>query len=602
MKKIILVVLMSLVASSALCAGGSGGYATGSGGGSTARPHMVLPDTIYVATTRQLNIYAEHLSTLVPPAVSSNTATAATAIAGGFPWIYDFRVTAGTGGVSSVGTLRNRGYRWTPTNTDSTGALTITAYDYSGKAVESASTIIKPITIASGAGRRNVLFVGDSFFDGAGPYIIAEVDSLFSKMGGGNIMPIGTQETGGYKHESHGGKDWNYFVTNPSGPFWDTGRLNFRSYLTRNSIFGPIEMVVVNLGGNTAFGFATGTKDRAMTAADVDSAVIDLAKAFVDTLQNATYGFPNAHIVFNIMPAPSALWSAYGNNYGGVNNGAYVNYQKSMRSIARAMIREFDGGAYDRHVDICYGGLWMDPVLGYELDASNANSFRITDNEVQSKNFLHPYLYGSHQIADALFSHLKYTYELNDCGNNLVNSYQFTNTSYWTANTTWWTNTTGQADPWGGTNATLFTGTASVIAGANKVTTSSNLNIVTADRVVVSAFVKNGNLATNDKSWLRLHNSDIGNLTAIEITWTATPTVAHATGAGSTAIGMIPLGNGWYQMWLYKDLSAIANGTQVTVQFDPCNTTPVQNNTMYLAGIQVEYGVTEPCGTYKIKP
>lgn len=571
-----------------------------SGGGSSAKPGMVLPDTIYVATTRQMNIYAEHLSTLVPPALSSNTATTATAIAGSSPWVYDFHARAGVGLQNSVGVLRNRGWRWTPTNADSVASMAITAYDYSGMRVESVETIIRPITINSGVGRRNVLFVGDSIFDGAGPYIIAEVDSLFQTQGGGNIMPIGTQDTGGYKHESHGGKDWNFFVTNPSGPFWDGGRLNFKSYLTRNSIFGPIEMVVVNLGGNTAFSFATGTRDRAMTAADVDSAVIDLAKAFVDTLQNPTYGFPNAHIVFSIMPAPSALMSAYGNNYGSLNNGAYVNYQKSMRAIAKAMIREFDGSAYDRHVDICYSGLWMDAVNGYEVDPSNTASLRVNNNEAQSKNFLHPYLTGSQQIADALFSHLKYTYTLSDCRNQLVDSYRFTNATYWNNIQTWWTIAGSQADPWGGTSASSFTATAAVIAGANKITTASNLNLVTADNVVVSAFVKNGNLATNDVTWMRLYSTDIGTATSLSLTWSATPSLA--AGAGVTASGLIALGGGWYQMWMHKDLSAIANGAQVLVQFDACSTTPVENNIMYLAGVQLEYGVTSPCGTYVQKP
>jgi hypothetical protein len=594
MKKMILVAAIAAFMAVAGVAAADGLF-TGGAGGAGAKPGMVLPDTIYVATTRQLNIYAEHLSTLVPPALSSNTATTATAIAGGFPWVYDFQ--------SRIGVLRNRGYRWTPASADSTSSLAITAYDYSGKAVESVSTIIKPITITSGIGRQKVLFVGDSFFDASGTTIIAEVDSLFSTQGGGNIVPIGTQSTDGYNHESHAGKDWNFFVTNPSGPFWDTGRLNFKSYLTRNSIYGPIEMVVVNLGGNTAFGFATGTKDRAMSAADVDTAVVQLAKAFVDTLQNATYGFPNAHIVFNIMPAPSALMSAYGNNYGGADNGAYVNYQKSMRAIAKAMIREFDGGAYDRHVDICYGGLWMDPVLAYPNDTSNASSVRTASiNEIQGTNFLHPYLWGSHQVADAIFSHLKYTYTLSDCGNNLVDSYRFTNNTYWykSAAPVYWTLAASQADPWGGTSATSFTGTADVIAGAYMLSTTSTLNLVTADHVVISAFVKNGNLATNDRTNLRLYSTDIGTTTDIGINWTTTPTITAAAGVGAS--GLIALGDGWYQIWMYKDLSQIVNTAQVSIRFDPCSTTPAENNVMYCAGFQLEYGVTTPCGTYVQKP
>lgn len=567
---------------------GAGTY-SGGGGGLKAKPGMALPDTIYVAVDRELNIYAANLCTIAPIAASTNVATSGLAVGGSSPFVFDFD--------SNAGTIRNRSFRWKPTAAkDST--LTITAYDYSGKRLESASTVLRAISKTSGTGKKKTLFVGDSIFDDTGPYIVAEVDSLFSVNGGGDILPIGTQVDNGYRHESYGGKTWAYFVTNPSGPFWKSGRLNFQQYMTDNSFTGDIELVVVNLGANNAFNFAT-TNGRAMSAADVDTAVIQLAKAFVDTMQNATYGFPNAHIVFNLMPAPSAWSSAFGDDYGGSYNGVSVNYQKSMREITKALIREFDGGAYDRHVDVCYGGLWLDNVLGYPTTTLTSSAARIADDELVGTNWIHPDLDGKYQMADAIYSHLRYAHTLFACTNEMADSYRFTNATYWGSVATWYTATTGQADPWGGTSATLMTATASVVAGAYEISTASNIGTITANDVVLSVFLKKGNLGTGDRSYLRLYSVAAGATVEAFINWTATPTVGNSGGA--TAVGLIDIGGGWYQLWLHKDLSSIAD-TGFSVRIDPDGITPVAGDTVYIGGVQLEYGVTSPCGTYIQKP
>jgi len=550
---------------------------------------------MYVVVGRQMNIYTAHLGPITPIAGSASISTSAFGVPGSAPYVFSFESTSGT--------LRNSSFRWTPASTDSTPSLKITAYDYAGKVLDTANTVMKPIAATSGTGKKKTLFIGDSFFDNGGPDIIAEVDSLFSHSGGGDILPIGTQIDNGYRHESHSGKDWSYFVDNPNGPFWKSGRLNFKQYMTDAGLTGDIELVCINLGGNDAFDFAS-RYNRAMTSADVDTAVIELAKALIDTLQSATYGYPNAQVVLNIMPAPSAWASSFGKSYGQGNNGLYIDYQKSMREIAKATIAAFDNGAYDRHVDVCYGGAWLDNIRGYPTETISPAASRITDYELRGTNWLHPALDGNYQIADALYSHLKYAVTKIDaepvvaCTNELVNSYSLNPASGWTVNASWHTATGGQADPWGYNHGQLID---AVVASAGAAITATAVTVPSGN-AVVSAVFKNVDRTTTEGSRVTFRNTAGGVVLAQgDITWAATPTFAR-DGTVDTGGGIQDLTGGWYRVWVSLDLTTV-EGASCTAQIYPFfDGTVVAGDSVIFGGAQLEYGVTEPCGDYVEKP
>ena len=558
----------------------------GSGGSVPSKPGMTLPDTIHVAIDRQMNIYGAQLA--VSPF-------------GGYPFYFNFDTDAGD--------VAERSLQWTP-SAAANGALTIEAIDPAGKIVESRSVVLDGVSTSSGAGLKKIVFFGDSMLgqnDGV-TYIIGEVDSLFSidyaALGGADAVPVGVNTYGGYYHEAVSGWIWERYLTGyiaagDTNRFWDhfttDSRLDFQKYSEGYLGGMDLDYMVVHLGGNEAKTFAE--LHGRMGASDVD-AVIDYAKAFSDTLANATYGYPNCKLILMTMPA-NGWKSAFNAAYG--DEGWLGDYLYNIRAITKAYYTAFSNGAYASNVDVCASGLWVDSIYGYPT-ASTAYADRISDSLEYGTDFLHPGSTGRLQLADAVYSHLRFEIDeaAGGCTNELADSWQF-GTAAWTDMSTYWTDTGSQTDPWGGTDATLFECVDNALA-AN--TRPASLITLPADDIVASVFVYDGGMTSGERTRVRIWNAEIGTSTYADITWGTTPAAVVGTGAddGDIIDRSADLGSGWWQVWVYRDCSGITDRTGVQVNLYPSAVTPIVGDKVICAGVQLEYGVTSPCGTYVETP
>lgn len=539
-------------------------------------PGMALPDTVYVVVGRELNIYDNQLSTVPYPNA---------------PWFFDYEC--------SVGKVMDDRFRWRCAAAD-TQTLTITAYDWMGRMIEQDSTVLCGIAATTGAGTKKALFVGDSIIDGG--IIVAEADSLFSTGGGANIVPVGTQtdNVGGlpYYHEGRGGWTWERFASRyttgtTDNPFWkfDGDYMDFEAYMDTAGISGNIDLCVVHLGGNEAY--AAANSDRVMSAAEIDTVITEYAKVFVDSL---LADYPDSRILITLMPISSGLRSSFGDDYNAQGWGA--EYFRNVRAIERTLTEAFDAGAYHAQVDVCNAGLSVDNEHGYPTATEDSVAFRILDDVTVGTNFLHPDTDGRYQMADAIYSHLLHM--IGDiptsCSNLLVNSDGWATATNWTDISATQTMTAGQADPFGGTDATLFTA-AATDAYINSLSDAITISSTTA---VVSAFVKNSTRSSGEKTSVRINDMTDNAYASVTISWVLN-TVA-STGTLATAVGIEDLGGGWYQIWAAVDVTGrTANSWKV--MYYPNYEGVEIGDAVFCAGVQVEAGVTTPdAGCYISTP
>jgi len=232
------------------------------------------------------------------------------------------------------------------------------------------------------------------------------------------------------------------------------------------------------------------------------------------------------------------------------------------------------------------GALAMGFLLGFGV------KFAIGGDGGYSSGYLQPPKSGYQPKADAYFSHQAPVGTM--CTNELVDSHSFTNATYWGDVSTYWTMATSQSDPWGGTTAVKFTATASPLG----------INVTEVNRwqhggdITFSAYIKKGTLGTTDRSELDLRNNTDSISHWLRVTWASTPVFAKS--AYCSDGGFVSLGGSWYQIWGTFDNTADATD-DMYIRINLC-TTPVEGDEFYIVGAQVEFGVTEPCGTYVEKP
>jgi hypothetical protein len=565
---------------SLILVGAAGAQSTyrGGGGGASASPQMALTDTIYVAVGRELNIWSARLG----PTPFEND-----------PFFYEH--------ISDVGWTTNRAFRYLPAAVGD-DLLTIKARNYGLNLAETKTVYVSAVDSIVGTGEKKLLFVGDSLIDGASDVVPAEVDSLFGADGGGDAVCIGTQSYSGVVfHEGRGGWTWERYTTDYAGnPFWDTGRIDFQAYSTND--LGGLEpdYVIVNLGLNEA-------ANAAIAGQTLDTAaVIASATAFLDTIFNATYGYPDCRVLINLEPASAALRSSFGVYYGSLwSSGLYFS---NVRSLMQAYLTAFDGGAYSNRVDVVNGDLWVDPIYGYPtIDA--AISARYTTQEPYGTNFLHPDANGSKQMADAIYSHLRHWHGIDvvvtACTNELTDSHNWESTA-WSGVNAAITVTSGQADPWAGTSAsrlTSATGTASIFE-----THIPPIAFGASTSLVASVFIKDYNMASGQKTFVR----SIGGAGAFGqavVSWNGSGVATISAGecggtgdlAGDVTWGLTDEGGGWYQLYVAVDLTSTAS-TTFDCRLGPWGTGTTTGQGIIATGAQLELDVTEPCGTYIEKP
>jgi len=118
--------------------------------------------------------------------------------------------------------------------------------------------IIPTTKKSSPASNKNVLLIGDSFFERA--VMIDELRRRLVLSGGlpvadglTNLTFVGNKTTaGGTKHEGYSGESWEFFV-GASSPFYFGGQIDFDAYCADLGI-SQLDYVVINLGTNSKSG------------------------------------------------------------------------------------------------------------------------------------------------------------------------------------------------------------------------------------------------------------------------------------------------------------------------------------------------------------
>lgn len=324
---------------------------------------------------------------------------------------------------------------------------------------------------------------------------------------------------------------------------------------------------------------------------------------FVNVMKYASTWFDNSKV-----SPPLLLFMAHedstgltGEAFATIANGVVMFSLSENKELAAGVLIDLDRPTDDNHLEI--GNRIYDSVsitlLGEGTSIATAKFFDGSDTtEVTTRGYKGdmpwPYLIYNKTTGDSLSIGSR---RITDCTNEVDGSYQFSDPAYWVDASTYWTYATGESDPWGGSDATKFTGTASVVNAAIRQSDMAQWNYV--GDLVASAYVKNGNLSTSDKTRLRVINQTApANLGDVHITWAATPTVAHS--GDFIDSGITDMGGGWFHIWGIMDNTADADDL-MAIRVYPC-TTPSESDFMTVAGVQLEFGVTEPCGYYVQKP
>jgi lysophospholipase L1-like esterase len=333
-----------------------------------ADSRMALPDTIYVAVGRELNIWYDELAFVLPRQK-----------------IYSFYVQCASG------FAKERSYRYTPSTTSSR-SISISSLNGDSYAIDTATSVIKSVDKTAGSGTKRILLVGNSLMTTT---LVTEVRDLIVADGGFTPTLLGTQGTAPNFHEGHSAWTWTSFTTAFGGlnPFFYNGRIDFQHYMSANGFTGNIDICYIQLGINDMF-------TSELTQSQIDE-VINKAKSFCDTLSGASYGYPDCKIIIGYEPLSALSLDAYAASYETSRN--WIAYYRNMRLYYETLIAAFDNGAYHTNVWFCPTGLWVDREYGYPTITENISARQATPITIQS-NFVHPATSGYKQMADAIYS------------------------------------------------------------------------------------------------------------------------------------------------------------------------------------------------------
>lgn len=334
---------------------------------STVIKTVALPDTIFVGLGREFNLYYNALSFLP---VANN-------------YLYQ--------SISSVGNSYSNRFSYTPTSTGLRN-LSVKIYNDNYVSTTSLNTVIRVTdTLRTYSDGLSVLCVGNSLTSGG--QWVTEVNDLF-KRNGDTLNFVGSEGIGDDLHVGKSGFEFSDFITTGS-PFWIGGRLDFKKFMLDSTTSDILDYVIINLGINDAF------KSWYMTDSGIDS-IINNCETLVNGIRDNVYGFPNAKIIFSLPPIGTTDLSAYGANY---NSTSYpVMYEANLRKLHKALIAEYENTTNNF---ICPTYLNIDRVYAYPRAYSSVAS-RFTDTILVGTNAVHPNIYGYYQMADMIYSTLRW--------------------------------------------------------------------------------------------------------------------------------------------------------------------------------------------------
>jgi lysophospholipase L1-like esterase len=332
-----------------------------------------MPDTIYTAVGRELNIYNDAFINLRPD------------------YKLEFRASP------NHGYSQNRGYRIMDTATGIWNTtLTANIYDEYLSLLETKSCIVKRVDTVpiSGSSSKKILVLGNSLTGGSGTWI-TEVNRIL-KQNGDTLSFLGTRGTAPNKHYATGGWTFSTFTSSISS-FHLGGITNVKAYVNDSCSSATLDYCIISLGINdVGAGGATEKTDAQITT------IVNNADSLVKSVRHATYGFPNCKIIVVLSPIGNIDYDAYSTNYGAL--ASPLIYEKNLRKLHKALSTKY---LNTTNTWVCPAYYNIDRTYGYYYITTTKACARCTQTITTHTNGVHPTTTGYLQMADIIYSYLR---------------------------------------------------------------------------------------------------------------------------------------------------------------------------------------------------
>jgi lysophospholipase L1-like esterase len=132
--------------------------------------------------------------------------------------------------------------------------------------------------------------------------------------------------------------------------------------------------------------------------------VVGRITALIDSIHDATYGYPNARIIISLTPYVGNDKSGWSNAFFAISS--YEKYCDVMMNFAAQLSIKFSSNLDYPNVFVCPTLLWVDRYYGYPRGLYNASA-RDAEKETIFTDSVHPDKSGYYQAADAIYSTLR---------------------------------------------------------------------------------------------------------------------------------------------------------------------------------------------------
>jgi lysophospholipase L1-like esterase len=354
----------------------------GGAAGTTTQLLKGLPATIYAVAGKELNIYWEN-------------------VVQGYANYRAELIIAGTS-VRNMNDCLRINYAAAGTYTGN-----VNLYNYKNELVESKALTIVVKAANTGTGTLQFLCVGDStiddalmvspgvpYYDHEGPQIVRMLYDLSAETLGYTPLMIGHKRNyPPYFHAGMSGWASSNFL-DPSSPFWNAGANDFTNYVTTQiaTIPGAVNRIDVMI-------YQIGINDL-KTIGTQPATVIANIKTFINQF---LADYPDADVVVG-MPGSGCDMTGYSNHFYGT--GSWVNFTTKMKALQALMITNFDNAAFLPNVYLANAGQCIDRVNGYPYKLETISA-RVTEQQLQHWDSVHPNEAGYNQMADVYYARVK---------------------------------------------------------------------------------------------------------------------------------------------------------------------------------------------------
>ena len=289
--------------------------------------------------------------------------------------------------------------------------------------ISDVSTRLHVCSPKAGSGHRNILMMGDSrtwqSFGGhdyvstaaercseKGSYktITAEVRRLVGAGKGAEFTFCGHMVSGidpEVRNCADNGQVFGY----PGRKFAEAGGM--KAYMAANGMTeGTLDYATIMYGINDISDWGANRIGQYEASRSKIEGIVSEAKALVDEIVS---NYPEARIIMVLEPTTCACQDGWALWAGGqTKRTSMQEMEKAAKMLRKELIAAFDAGRYSANVTVNAAGLWCDRKYGFPFYLGKVSS---RQNDTVKEVFIecvHPSDVGYGQIADSIFSTIKY--------------------------------------------------------------------------------------------------------------------------------------------------------------------------------------------------